>query len=219
MANNTHKYGFRWVGSLDGACYPKPQELLVASGYHGQVSATDVDLNIGDPVQFNVGAPGSGFIEHAAVGASPNIFWGVVVGFSNVKVGLPLAGRKFSRLPAGTTYSLETDVSKVLVVPFGRNLWEIDVTGNTTTTDTLTEYRAQVNRNANIIYTLDITDASKPKANPMLDISTATDDTADFRIINVSKTALNADFSGNFVKLVVCVNESGEAPYVIDPGV
>jgi hypothetical protein len=219
MANNTHRYGFRWVGSADGSCYPKPQEFLVASGYHAQVSATDVDLNIGDPVQFNVGAPGSGFIELAAVGATPNIFWGVIVGFSNVKVGLPLAGRKFSRLPAGTTWSLETDASKVLVVPFGRNYWEIDVTGNTSSTDTLTEYRAQVNRCANLIYTLDATDASKPKANPMLDISTVTDDTADFRIVNVSKTALNQDYSGNFVKLIVQVNESGEAPFVTDPGV
>lgn len=219
MANNTHRYGFRWVGSLDGSCYPKPQEFLVASGYHGQVSATDVDLNIGDPVQFNVGAPGSGFVELAATGATPNIFWGVIVGISNVKVGLPLLGRKFSRVPAGTTYATEQDTTKVLVVPFGRNLWEIDVTGNTSSSDTLAEYRAMCNRNANMIYTLDTTDASKPKANPMIDVSTLSDDTADFRIINVSKTALNQDYSGNFVKLIVCVNESGEAPYVTDPGV
>lgn len=218
MADNTHRYGFRWVGSMDGSCYPKPREFLVASAYAAQVSATDVDLNIGDPVQFNVGAPGTGFIELATAAQNPSIFWGVIVGFSNVKVGLPLAGRKFSRLPAGTTWSLETDASKVLVVPFGRNIWEIDVDDKVTAT-TLTGYRALVNRCANLGYNLDITDTSKPKANPMLDISDANDDEGDFRIVGVSGTALNQDYSGSYVKLLVCVNESGEAPFVTDPGV
>ncbi len=216
--DNTHRYGFRWVGSMDGSCYPKPQEFLVASAYAASVSATNVDLNIGDPVQFNVGAPGSGFIELAGGAGSPSIFWGVIVGFSNVKVGLPLAGRKFSRLPAGTTWSLETDASKVLVVPFGRNIWEIDADDKVTAT-TLTAYRALVDKCCDLSYNLDITDASKPKANPMLDVSTKTDDTADFRIVGVSKTALNQDYAGSYVKLLVCVNESGEAPFVTDPGI
>jgi hypothetical protein len=107
----------------------------------------------------------------------------------------------------------------VLVIPFGRNIWEIDVTGQTSSTDTLVEYRAQTNRCANVIYTLDITNTHQPKANTMLDISTVTDDTADFRIIGVSPTAMNQGFDGTFVKMRVMVNESGEAPYVIDPGV
>lgn len=220
MANNTHQYGFRWVGSLDGCCYPKPIELTVASGYHAQVSATDVDLNIGDPVQFNVGAPGSGFIELASVSATPNIFWGVCIGFANVH-GVDPTGeaRPFNRLPAGTTWTLEKHRSKVLVIPFGRNIWEIDVTGNTSSTDTLTEYRATINRTVNLIYTLDITNTARPKANPMIDISTLSDDTGDFRIVDVGRTQMNQDFSGNFVKMRVVVNESGEAPFVTDPGV
>lgn len=219
MANNTSQYGFRWVGSMDGSCYPKPRELYVASAYQATVSAENVDLNIGDPVQFNVGAPGSGFIELAAAAGSPSILWGVIVGFSNVKVGLPLKGRKFSRLPGGTTWTTEENMSKVLVVPFGRNIWEIDVTGNTSSTDTLTEYRAQINRNVNLAYTRDATDSDRPKAGPSVDISTVTDDTADFRIVGISGNRLNQDFSGNRVKLLVVVNESGEAPFVTDPGV
>lgn len=207
--NNTARYGFRWMGSLDGACCPKPQEFLVASAYHGQVSATDVDLNIGDPVQ----QVNDGTVALASGAGSPSTFYGVIVGFSNVKVGLPLAGRKFSRLPAGTTYSLETDASKVLVVPFGRNLWEIDVDDNTTAT-TLTAYRALIGENADLSYTLDVTDASKPKATPRLDISTHASTTKDFRIQGVSKTILNQDFGGTSVKLIVSVNETGEAPFV-----
>lgn len=217
--NNTHQYGFRWVGNLDGACYPKPLELTVASGYQAQVSAADVDLNIGDPVQFNVGAPGTGFIELAAGGGSPSILWGVIVGFSNAKVDANGLARPSSRLPGGTTWTTEATRSKVLVVPFGRNIWECDVTGGTSTTDTLTEYRAQINRCINLTYSRDASNSDKPKANPLLDLTTLTDDTADFRIVDVSKTAMNQGYDGTFVKLRVVVNESGEAPFVTDPGV
>ncbi len=207
--NNTARYGFRWVGSLDGSCYPKPQEFLVASAYAATVSATNVDLNVGDPVQ----QVSDGTVALATGAGSPSTFYGVIVGFSNVKVGLPLAGRKFSRLPASTTYSGEADASKVLVVPFGRNLWEVDVDDNTTAT-TLTAYRALIGENADLSYTLDITDASKPKATPRLDISTHSSATKDFRIQGVSKTALNQDYAGTGVKVIVSVNESGEAPFV-----
>ena len=209
MANNTARYGFRWVGSADGACYPKPVEKRVASAYQAQVSATDVDLNIGDPVDL----VNDGTIALATGAGSPSTLYGVIVGFANVKVGLPLAGRKYNRLPGGTTYTLETDVSKALVVPFGRNYWEVDVDDNTTAT-TLAAYRLLCGENANLSYTLDISDTSRPKATPRLDISTHVATTADFRIIEISKTALNQDFSGTGVKLIVQVNESGEAPFV-----
>jgi hypothetical protein len=217
MANNTARYGLRWHSSLDGGCCPKAQELLVASAYQATVSATNVNLNAGDPVQFNVGAPGSGFIELAGAGGSPSIFYGVICGFSNVKVGLPLKGRKYKYLPGGTTWTTEENASKALVLPFGRNVWEVDVTGGSATS--LTLYRAMINRCANLTYVLDTSDADNTKAGPKLDLSTLTDDSADFRIVGVSKTALNQDFTGTNVKLLVVVNESGEAPYVTDPGV
>ena len=104
-------------------------------------------------------------------------------------------------------------------MPLAGNIWEVDVTGNTSSSNTLTEYRAMTNRNANLIYSLDTSNPDNPRANPLLDVSTLTDDTADFRILGVSKTAMNQDYSGNFVKLLVTVNESGQAPYVTDPGV
>lgn len=217
--NNTHQYGFRWVGNLDGASCPKPLEFTVASAYQAQVSGSDVDLNIGDPVQFNVGAPGSGFIELASAAGSPSILFGVIVGFSNAKVDANGYARPASYLPGGTTWTTEATRSKVLVIPFGRNIWEIDVTGATSSTDTLTEYRAQQNRCANLAYSRDATNANRPKANPLLDISTVTDDTADFRILQVSPTYMNQGFDGTYVKLRVVVNESGEAPFVTDPGV
>ena len=218
MANNTHRYGFRYVGNASGGVGPKPFELTVASAYAAQVSATDVDLNIGDPVQYNVGAPGSGFVELAAVGATPNVFYGVIVGCF-AKVDANGKARPCNRIPAGTTWTTEETRSRVWVIPFGRNIWEIDTTGGTATTNTLIEYRAQLNRNLNLIYTLDVTNTERPKANPMLDLTTLTDDTADFRLVDVGRTAENQDYSGTFVKMRVIVNESGEAPYVIDPGV
>jgi hypothetical protein len=204
---------------MDGACYPKPLEFTVASAYQAQVSATDVGLSIGDPVQFNVGAPGTGMIELAAAAGSPSIIWGVIAGFSNARIDANGMSRPTNYLPGGTTWTTEQTRSKVLVVPFGRNIWEIDVTGNDTSEDTLAEYRAFQNKNVNLAYTLDVSNANKPKAGPSVDISSVTDDTADFRILQVSFTQDNQDFSGNFVKLRVVVNESGEAPFVVDPGI
>jgi len=209
MANNTHRYGFRWVGSLDGSCYPKPQEGTVITAYQATISAVNVDLNIGDPVEL----ASTGTFQLAAGAGAPSTLWGVIVGFSNVKVGLPLKGRKFNRLPGGTTWTTEENRSKVLVVPFGRNLWEIDVDDNTTAT-TLAAYRLLIGENCDLSYSTDVTDADRPKANPYLDISTHASTTKDFRIINISQTALNQDFSGTNVKLIVCVNETGEAPFV-----
>ena len=209
MANNRAVYGFKWVGSVNGSCYPKPIEKTVATAYAAQVSATDVDLNAGDPVQL----VDDGTVALATAAQNPSTFYGVVVGFANVKVGLPLAGRKFSRLPAGTTYTLETDVSKVLVVPMAGSYWQLDCDDNVTFT-TLAGYRTACGENANLSYTLDITDPSRPKATPRLDISDHNATEGDLRIIEVSKTAENADFSGTSVKMIVCVNETGESPYV-----
>lgn len=209
MADNTHKYGFRWVGSLDGGCCPKPLEFLVATAYQAQVSASDVNLNIGDPVEL----VNDGTIALATGGGAPSILYGVIVGFSNVKVGLPLKGRKYSFLPGGTTWTTEENASKALVIPFGRNIWEVDCDDKTTAT-TLTAYRNLIGENVELEYVRDASNPDNPRANPMVDISTHVATTQDFRIVGVSKTALNQDYAGLYVKLLVTVNESGEAPFV-----
>lgn len=209
MADNVHKYGFKWVGSLDGACYPKPLELTVATAYQAQVSGSDVDLNIGDPVQMTT----DGSVVLASGGGSPGTLWGVIVGFSNAKVDSEGRARPSSRLPGGTTWTTEATRSKVLVVPFGRNIWEIDCDDKTTAT-TLTAYRAFINENCDLTYSRDATNSDRPKANPMLDISTHTTATANFRIVDVSKTMENQDFAGLYVKVRVVCNESQEAPFV-----
>jgi len=208
MANNAHRYGFRWVGSADGACYPKSREFLVATAYQATVSAENVDLNIGDPVQLTT----DGTMVLGATG-NPSIFWGVIVGFSNVKVGLPLKGRKFSRLPGGTTWTTEENASKVLVVPFGRNIWEIDCDDASTAT-TLTAYRALIGEDCNMTFSRDASDSDRPKANPLLDISDHNTSEGDFRIVGISKTAENQDYAGLYVKVHVMVNETGEPPFV-----
>lgn len=210
MANNVARYGFRYKGNLEGGQAPRPIECTVATGYHGQVSATDVDINIGDPVQF----VSTGTVELAAGAGSPSTLWGVVVSVNNVRgVGINGLHQPFNRVPAGTTWTLEADRTKVGVIPFGRNIWEVDVDDNTTAT-TLAAYRLLIGENCDLSYTLDTTVASRPKATPRLDISTHASTTKDFRIIDISHTAENQDFSGTGVKLLVVVNESGEAPFV-----
>lgn len=207
MANNVAKYGFRYKGNLEGGQAPRPIEYTVATTYHAQVSATDVDLNIGDPVQLST----DGTVVLAS-GATTGRFLGVIVSINNARVDSNGYSRPAARLPAGTTWSTEDTRSKVGVIPFGRNFWEIDVDDNVTAT-TLAAYRLLINENCDLSYTLDTTNSLKPKATPRLDISTHVTSTADFRIIDISHTAENQDFSGTGVKLIVMVNESGEAPF------
>lgn len=209
MANNTHRYGFRYAGNLEGGTNPRPLRFPVASAYHAQVSATDVDLNIGDVCTIN-----AGFAELGAGAGSGNLLYGVFVGFFG-KVDSNAKARPVNRLPAGTTYASEANRSWAWVIPFGTNVWEIDVSGNTSAFDTYVEYLGGVNKNVDLAHTLDITNADRPKANPTVTLTGIGTATKDFRIVGVSGTAENQDFSGNFVKLRVVINETNNPPYTV----
>ncbi len=209
MANNTHRYGFKYAGNMEGGQGPRPLRFPVASAYHGQVSGTDVDLNIGDPVSIN-----AGFAELGTGAGSSNLLYGVIVGCF-AKVDANGKSRPCNRVPAGTTYASEANRTYVWVIPFGTNIWEVDVTGNTASFDTYTEYLGAVNKNVDLAYTLNIVDASKPKADPTVTLTGIGTATKDFRVVGVSGTAENQDFSGNSVKLRVVINETNNAPYTV----
>lgn len=182
------------------------------SAYQAAVNGGgNVNLNIGDPVRivggFAVLAAGS----EAAAGAAESVY-GVVVAVRPYKRSGNSPGQlqPTSVLPGGTTYTALSDQSLVEVVPAAGSVFAIDVE-NEGSVDTLAEYQALVNKNADHV----LMDSGDNKADPKLDLTAPGTATQQWRIVGVSKSAKNEDFTGANVELLVTVNETQQAPYVV----
>jgi hypothetical protein len=218
MANNTHFYGFRWAVNFNGKPQPMPLEMAVASAANFTVSgnATNLNLNVGDPVKINTDGTVSvsGGNENSQTSQTT---WGIVVGMGGQGYynGTRMVRAPF--LPSGVTYGTNVDrQSKVLVVPCSAGVWEIDVDDNTTAT-TYLGYQALIGENAD--------HQNYPNAqghvnadlmvNPLLNIASHNPATTTlaWRIVGISQNLANQDFSGTFVKLLVSVNKGAEPFY------
>lgn len=202
MANNRAKYGFRFYSSQHGTGRASGIEGGVTSAYQANVGSGNVNvgISIGDPVAYNA----AGNFE-LAEDVTADRFFGVVVAIRNARIESNGKSRPASYLPGATSYTNEVDRSSLIVLPFANNIWEVDAVGGAATT--LAAYRLLVGLNANMIYTTDVTNTDKPRARPELDLSTAAVTAGlDFRIMGVSKTQENQDFSGTGVKLLVQLN-------------
>ena len=205
MADNRHKYGFRWYAAQSGAQRPAAFEGIIASAYAGDVGGS-VGVSIGDPVVRLA----DGTYELAQDTNTSDRLYGVVVAIINAKVDAHGKARPASYLPSGTTYAQEQTTSKVMIVPFSDHIWEIDVDDAVTAT-TLAAYRALMGLNADFVYSRDTSNPDRPRANPVLDISTANTTAAlHFRLHDVSKTQENQDFSGANVKVLVQLNQGAD---------
>lgn len=205
MADNRHKYGFRFYATQSGAQRPAAFEGIIASAYAGDVGGS-VGVSIGDPVVRLA----DGTYELAQDTNTSDRLYGVIVGIINAKVDANGKSRPASYLPSGTTYATEANTSKVMIVPFSDHIWEIDVDDAVTAT-TLAAYRALMGLNADFVYSRDTSNADRPRANPVLDISTAaTTAGLHFRLHDVSKTQENQDFSGANVKVLVQLNQGAD---------
>jgi len=165
-------------------------------------SANSVNINIGDPVK-KVSTGG------VMVALTTEIVYGIVLGietYYDAATGLMRSGPYY---PNQTTWgTVEARRGYVLVAPAAQGVWEIDVDDKTTFTTEAT-YRAAVGENAEHVVPGNTANAS---ADPYLDISGhATTATLGWRIVDISPTQYNRDFSGSYVKVLVRVNESAEA--------
>lgn len=202
MADNRHKYGFRFHSTQGGSGRPACIEALVASGYAGDHGGS-VGISLGDPVDYLA----TGFVELTNDTATRDTLFGVVMAVANARIDSNGKARPASYLPSGTTYTLEETTSRLIVAPFSNHIWELDVDDATTAT-TLAAYRAFVGENVDMVFSRDTSNSDKPRCNPLLDISThATTAALMFRIVGVSKSRENADFSGANVKLLVQLNQ------------
>jgi hypothetical protein len=203
MADNRHKYGFRFYSAQGGGGRAACFEAFVASGYQANVGATpaNVGLSLGDPVS----RVASGFVELAGDTTLPGWTYGVIYGIRG-KVDPNNKARPVSYLPGGTTFATEETETRLIVASFADHYWEIDADDVVTAT-TQAAYRALIGENVNLAYWPDSTNPDKPRANPMLAIAGhAVTAALNFRIVGVSKTRENFDFSGANVKLLVQLN-------------
>lgn len=204
MADNASLYGFRWqkiMGAGQGDL--QPIRCPVASAYQAAPSATNVDLNVGDPVK----RVSDGTVALCAAGDAT---YGIIVGIAPFWDSVQKVMRFGNALPGGTTYgTVVPRQSFVWVVPVANQIFEVDCDDNVTFTTYLT-YQAAIGENCDITINQS---SSTAKANPRLDISThATTNTLVWRIVDIPRQDAQ-DYTGNFVKLLVQANVVQQAPY------
>lgn len=214
MADNTHYYGIRPVRSRLGNMHNADYELRhVATAYQAQDdSANSVDLNIGDPVQLV--SDGSVALWNSG---DADLLYGVIVGFNDYWDGNVM--QPTNRLPGGIAWGTNfTRAPYARVVPVDACDWEIDCdsTGQPTTR---AGWEALLGQNVDMVCPGDLSDTSKPKADPYIDISTAATTATDlcWRIIGISPDASNKDLSGANVKLIVRANDVNVAGAAATP--
>jgi hypothetical protein len=207
MADNTAVYGFRWAKGYNGGVdFPQPIECFVASGASFDVNggAQNVSLGVGDPVTRL--SDGSVTLCAGSEGGSGGVaVYGIVVAVQPYYDSVLGAMRPSNILPDNVVYGTNLDrQSKVLVVPALAGAWEIDVDDVVTAT-TEAGYQAFVGENCDHVLTGVV--SVDVRAKPKLDISTHATATSQWRIVSVSKSFDNQDFSGANVKLIVTCNE------------
>lgn len=205
MSDNAVRYGFRWVKSRGGSSNQDIRRAWVATSASFDVSggASNVVLGEGDPlVQLS---DGSATLAVGNETTPSTTCLGICVGikqyFDTARSVMTAMGPGVpSDLAWGTNLARQT---QVLFVPAQTAVWAIQVDDITTFT-TEAAYQAAIGENVSHI----LTGASgELRAKPKLDISThATTNTLVWKIIGISQTAQNQDYSGANVELYVICN-------------
>lgn len=202
--DNVQRYGFRWsIAGNGGKSCPNPIMYSVASGQDDKAddTTTSLDINIGDPVNLvNTGG--------VIIAQTTEAVFGIVMSISPYWDGTRMAFG--DKLPNQTTWgTVEDRRSWVGVVPASAGTWEIDCDTDAALT-TKAHYEAIVGENVTHLCAGAVT----LTAGPILDISThATTNTLTWRLVGVSRTLENNDFSGDYVKMLVQINLGQEAGF------
>jgi hypothetical protein len=141
---------------------------------------------------------------------------GIILGFEPYWNGSAM--QPTTPLPGGTTAGgLFERKSAALVVPANSGVWEADLVP-AAPGGTESNMNAFIGENIDHAIVADISNASQPKANPKL-FGAHTSATAQWRFVGVSTSIANQDFTGNYVKFLVRVNESSETAAMSAVGV
>ncbi len=202
MANNVHLYGFRWHSSKSGMPQPKPIPLAYATGQNDvDDGANSIQISAGDPLKLM----STGGVKVALAGEDVSY---VAVGFTPVYNATSGVKEPSNRIPNATAWgTLENNRPYVLGVPVRGSYWEIDT--NDAGATTYAGYVALINSNC----TWAVAGAGTPrKADPMITSASAAVTAAlGLRVVGVSGSTYNRDYTGLYVKLVVEFNEINDA--------
>jgi hypothetical protein len=209
--NNLTGYGFRWAKEWPGQRdIPGiiPRYVASAASFDPSGGTANCVLGPGDVV--NEVSDGTVFFCQGTENAqTPRIPYAVVVGvypFFDASLGSHGAMRWGTVLPSDVAWGTNINrASKVACVPITAGVWEVDIDETSASWDTEAEFRDMIGENVDMINTNSPTNRLAPK----LDISSnATTATLYFRIVGISRTVENQDFSGTGVKLLVRANIS-----------
>lgn len=202
---NTHRYGIRYVRSISGSETPQIFTFPIATAYAPVTiigAGTSVNLNIGDPVRLfedgSLGLVQAGQDVSGANADSDDYAFGVIVGFPRVLVGG--APRPGSFYTTGTTYTggISSDNAPLVsVIPVEGNIFEID-SAAAPSPATLAGAMALVGMTATMTYSVLTAGMGQPKANPLIDLSTAAAGGANqlqLQIVGLGKAAYTQDFT------------------------
>ncbi len=202
---NTHRYGFRFVRSISGTDTPQILTYPIATAYAPTTvvgAGTSVNLNIGDPVKLledgTLGLVQAGQDVSGANADSDDYALGIIVGFPRVIVGgYPRPGSFYT---TGTTYTggISSDSAPLVsIIPVEGNIFEIDAAAAPSPA-TLAGAMAYVGMTAAMTYSVLTTGQGQPKANPLLDLSTAAAGGANqcqLQIFGLGKSAYTQDMT------------------------
>lgn len=215
MADNPHRYGFKFQRSIHGAETPQIFTYPIASAYAPNTTfgggGTSVNLNIGDPVRF--GENGTLVLVEAgaavADGSDTDKYtYGIVAGFPRVNInGSP---RPNAYYPTGTTHGGlgADDCTLCAIIPVAGNIFTVDTdSAGGSSLDTKAEFAAIVGGTGNFQFNVLTAGAGQPKANPTLDISDVTIASTEVNQLRVVGLGPDSqDYSGAYVSLQVVFN-------------
>jgi len=212
MADNPALYGFRYHHTINGGPRPTPIWHHVVTGQSFDVNGgqANAELTKGDVVRLNA----SGGVEQCDgdedTAESP---YGVVVGVGPYWDGEVM--RPTKALPSDVNWgTILARRSMVAVVPVEGVVWEVDVDDATTAT-TRAAYDLLIMLNVEMVNS-GAASQTPARLAPKINISTAaTTNTFFWKIIGVSETAKNQDFSGANVKILVQSNNLGQITEVL----
>lgn len=202
---NTHRYGFRFARGVSATDPPAIFTIPIATGYAPTTivgAGTSVNLNIGDPVRLledgTIGLVQAGQDVAAANADSDDYALGIVVGFPRVLVGgYPRPGSFYTSGTAYTGGIGSDNAPLVSIIPVEGNVFELD-SAAAPSPATLSGALAYTGMTAAMSYSVLTSGNGQPKANPLLDLSTAVAGGANqcqLVIVGLGKSGYTQDFT------------------------
>lgn len=221
MSDNRHFFGIRPVQSVQGLTAPPTEVWPIPSAYAGvDDAAASVGLSIGDPVFLN--ADNALELSNgvaAAGGGAADALYGVLIGFQQAYDATSGKVLPVDYLPSGFGVYGTDFAKRTLGVIIRADQWEFEMDASSiafTTEEAWHEGLVNLNAQHNCIR--DVSNAAKPRANPLLytgaaGATPATTSTFLWHVVRLSRQP--QDFSGLYTKIVV----RGNAVQTISAGV